>query len=47
MLIRLIKIDMFRKMPKIPIFWIAVIAIIAGVAYTISNDSIKIGRAHV
>ena len=44
MLIRLIKIDVFRKMPKIPIFWIAVLALIAGVAYTISNDSLITGN---
>lgn len=44
MLIRLIKIDVFRKMPKIPIFWIAVVAVIAGVAFTISNDSVLTGN---
>ena len=47
MLIRLIKIDVFRKMPKIPIFWIIVVVIIAGVAYTISNDSILTGNTLV
>ena len=44
MLIRLIKIDVFRKMPKfqgrnIPIFWIVAVLVVIGVAYTINNDS--------
>jgi len=44
MLIRLIKIDVFKKMPKfqgrnIPIFWIVAVLVVIGVAYTINNDS--------
>ena len=44
MLIRLIKIDVFRKMPKfqgrnIPICWIVAVLVVIGVAYTINNDS--------
>ena len=44
MLIILIKIDVFRKMPKfqgrnIPIFWIVAVLVVIGVAYTINNDS--------
>ena len=44
MLIRLIKIDVFRKMPKfqgrnIPIFWIVAVLVVIGVAYTINTDS--------
>ena len=44
MLIRLIKIDVFRKMPKfqgrnIPIFWIVAIVVVVSVAYVINTDS--------
>ena len=50
MLIRLIKIDVFRKMPQfqgrnIPIFWIVAVAVVVSVAYVINSDSALTGVA--
>ena len=49
MLIRLIKIDVFRKMPKfqgrnIPVFWIVAVAVVVSVAYVINTDSALTGE---